>query len=171
MQENRKHSEVLTVYIGSLLKIMFLLYKVEFTQAHNIISLSVGWGQCSGWPGEAHTNLRGLQCQPKSPSAGQLVGYTLPVQALSAAVVCHAAFLRAWLCQPAFAITHLQRDAHAVLQTGQLPEGTGEDLGGWGEAGNSRTFRSMLNCHVITKLLCMRGNWSLSFVKEHLSLF
>lgn len=93
----------------------------------------MGWGQCPWWPGEAHTNIWGLQCQPKSPCARQLVGYSLPVPPLGSTGVCHIAFLGAWLRQPAIAVTHLQRNTYSVLQTGRQPERAGEDLGSWGE--------------------------------------
>lgn len=93
----------------------------------------MGWGQCPWWPGEAHTNLWGLQCQPKSPCARQLVGHSLPVPTLGSTGVCHIAFLGAWLRQPAIAVTHLQRNTYSVLQTGRQPERAGEDLGSWGE--------------------------------------
>lgn len=138
MWTNRKHTRVFTLYAGGsqsfLLKIMFLftdlcLYKLIIL----LLSLSVGWSQCPGRPGKTHTNLRGLQCQPKSPSSRQLVSYALPVPSLSSTGVCHVAFLSAWLRQPAITVTHLQGDAHPVLQTGRLPERAGEDLGGWGE--------------------------------------
>ena len=96
---------------------------------------SVGWGQCLGWQGEAHTDLWGLQCQPKSPSAGQLAGDAFPVPPLSSTGVCDATFLSAWLCQPAHTVTHLSRNTHLVLQAGWHPKRADEDLGGRGEPG------------------------------------
>lgn len=93
----------------------------------------MGWGQRPGWPREAHTNLWSLQCQPKSPSAGQLVGYSFPVPPLGSTGVRHVAFFCARLREPAFTVARLQGDTHSILQAGRLPEGAGEDLGSWGK--------------------------------------
>lgn len=97
-------------------------------------SFSVGWGQRPGWQREAHTDLRGLQCQPEPAAAGQLAGHALPVPPLRPAGLCHAALLGAWLRQPTVAITHLSGDADPILQTGRQPEGAGKDLAGRGES-------------------------------------
>lgn len=97
-------------------------------------SFSVGWGQRPWWQREAHTDLRGLQCQPEPAAAGQLASYALPVPPFGPAGLRHAALFSAWLLQPAVAIAHLPGDADPVLQTGRQPEGAGEDLAGRGES-------------------------------------
>lgn len=134
---NCKHTKVWFIEDGSRAPCSIMLLFYCWLRKHKLIilflALSVGRGQCPGRPGKAHTNLWGLQCQPKSPSARQLVGYSLPVPPLGSTGVCHITFLSAWLRQPTIAVTHLPRNTYPVLQTGRQPKRTGADLGSWGE--------------------------------------
>lgn len=95
--------------------------------------LSVGWGERVRWQGETHACLWSLQCQSKPSSPRQLVGYALPVPAVSSTDLCDTAFLGSRLCQSALTLPDMQGDPDTVLQTGWLSERAGENLGRWGE--------------------------------------